>query len=54
MIDSETVAHELALEYVKKTDDLSPQSTPAAFAQLYLSALEEIRQELDCARQQKN
>lgn len=42
MIDKEQLAHELALEYVRKTSSLSPTSAPPEYVDVYFDALESI------------
>ena len=45
--DFQKLAHELALEYVRRTSELSPKSRAVAYADVYLDAFDAILSELE-------
>ena len=42
MDNKNQLAHELAMEYVRKTSELSSKSTPDTYVNVYLDAFDEI------------
>ena len=50
-MDKQQLARELAMEYVRKTKELSPSTVPEYYVEVYLNAFHRILSELEKSEQ---